>query len=190
MGEEGEVDVVNGQDEKKPEEIDNEEKELDELKKKVQQMQEEASRLEEIQKEVEAQMGVTPGSAAGDPDARSVYIGNVDYASTPEELQSHFQSCGPVARVTILCDRYTGHPKGFAYIEFGNEAAVANAIQMNDTFFRQRQIKVSPKRTNLPGFQMGRGAPGGRGFRGRFRGRGAPRGRGGMPFPNYYHPYV
>ena len=36
---------------------------------------------------------------------RSIYIGNVDYACTPEELQQHFQQCGTVNRVTILTDK-------------------------------------------------------------------------------------
>jgi hypothetical protein len=38
----------------------------------------------------------------------------VDYAVTPQELQAHFQSCGPIVRITILCDKFTGHPKGYA----------------------------------------------------------------------------
>lgn len=45
-------------------------------------------------------------------DSRSIYVGNVDYSSTPEELQSHFQACGTINRVTILCDRW-GNPKGW-----------------------------------------------------------------------------
>ena len=36
----------------------------------------------------------------------------VDYQSTAEELGQHFQACGPINRVTILCDKYTGSPKG------------------------------------------------------------------------------
>jgi len=40
----------------------------------------------------------------------------VDYGSTAEELESHFHGCGAVSRVTILCDKFTGHPKGFAFI--------------------------------------------------------------------------
>ncbi len=39
------------------------------------------------------------------PVRRSIYIGNVDYACTPEELQQHFQQCGTVNRVTILTDK-------------------------------------------------------------------------------------
>lgn len=45
-------------------------------------------------------------------DARSVYVGNVDYGATAEELEKHFHACGNVVRVTILCDKFTGYPKG------------------------------------------------------------------------------
>jgi len=39
----------------------------------------------------------------------------VDYGSTAEELEAHFHGCGAVSRVTILCDKFTGHPKGSAF---------------------------------------------------------------------------
>ena len=42
---------------------------------------------------------------------RSIYVGNVEYATTPEELQQLFQSCGTVNRVTILSDKFE-NPKG------------------------------------------------------------------------------
>jgi len=42
----------------------------------------------------------------------SIYVGQVDYSSTPEELLAHFESCGTVERVTIVCDKFTGRPKG------------------------------------------------------------------------------
>ena len=48
----------------------------------------------------------------------SIYVGQVDYSTTPEELLAHFESCGTVERVTIVCDKFTGKPKGFAYLEF------------------------------------------------------------------------
>lgn len=43
-------------------------------------------------------------------------ISQVDYSATPEEIQGHFQACGTINRVTILCDKFTGHPKGRVYI--------------------------------------------------------------------------
>jgi RNA recognition motif-containing protein len=51
-------------------------------------------------------------------DRNSIYVGQVDYSSTPEELLAHFESCGTVERVTIVCDKFTGKPKGYAYLEF------------------------------------------------------------------------
>lgn len=120
-------------------------------------------------------------------DSRSIYIGNVDYAATPEELHAHFQSCGTINRITILCDKFTGHPKGFAYIEFSEEASVKNAEALNESLFRNRLIKVTPKRTNVPGYSQ-RGGRGGRGNpRGAFR---AARGfRGGRSRRANYSPY-
>uniref|UniRef100_A0A671FHD1 PABPN1 like, cytoplasmic n=1 Tax=Rhinolophus ferrumequinum TaxID=59479 RepID=A0A671FHD1_RHIFE len=45
-------------------------------------------------------------------DHRSIYVGNVDYGGTAEELEAYFNHCGEVQRVTILCDKFSGHPKG------------------------------------------------------------------------------
>lgn len=133
---------------------------------------------------------------ASEVDARSIYVGQVDYACTPEELQLHFQDCGTVNRVTILSDKF-GSPKGFAYVEFLEPEAVTQALLLDGSQLHNRAIKVMPKRTNLPGMRGGRGR--GRGFRGgrgSFRGgRGyggyggygyAPRGRGRR---GGYYPY-
>lgn len=43
-------------------------------------------------------------------------VSQVDYGATPEEIQGHFQACGTINRVTILCDKFTGHPKGYVQI--------------------------------------------------------------------------
>ncbi|KAL7057584.1 hypothetical protein AAHC03_016629 [Spirometra sp. Aus1] len=101
----------------------------------------------------------------------------VDYGSTAEELEAHFRCCGAINRVTILCDRYTGHPKGFAYIEFESEDAIEAAVALDDSNFRGRPLKVMPKRTNLPGLSSSSR------FRGRMRRRFNPYGiRAGYGF--------
>lgn len=124
-------------------------------------------------------------------DGHSIYVGQVDYSSTPEELLAHFESCGTVERVTIVCDKFTGRPKGFAYLEFQTETAVENALKLDGSTFKDRQLKVTPKRVNDPnhysqlsGGYQGRGRGGHRGgYRGRGAhgrsgiGRGGPRGR-------------
>lgn len=119
-------------------------------------------------------------------DSRSIYVGNVDYQSTPEQLEELFREVGVIERVTILFDKYTGLPKGYAYIEFESVASVEKSIEtLHGKTFRGREIRVTAKRTNLPGFKKrgssrGRGGPRpGRGFRGGARGRGGYRGRGG-----------
>ncbi|RCH84421.1 cytoplasmic RNA-binding protein [Rhizopus azygosporus] len=168
-------------------------KELEAMKQRVKEMENEAAKLRDMQAEVEKSMHPEEDKEA--VDSRSIYVGNVDYGASPEELQAHFQSCGTINRVTILCDKFTGHPKGYAYVEFAEPSFVNAAVALDNSLFRARLLKVSPKRTNVPGFSArGRGRGRGGAFRGGYmpyyghspvygyRGRG--RGRGG-----YYAPY-
>ncbi|KAI8379335.1 uncharacterized protein BYT42DRAFT_613654 [Radiomyces spectabilis] len=141
-------------------------KELEAMKSRVKEMEDEAAKLRNMQAEVEKSMATEEDKET--VDNRSVYVGNVDYGATPEELQAHFQACGTINRVTILCDKFTGHPKGYAYIEFAEPSFVSAAVSFNESLFRGRLLKVSAKRTNVPGFAArGRGRGG---FRGGFRG--------------------
>ena len=98
-------------------------------------------------------------------DLRSIYVGNVDYSATAQELEAHFHGCGSINRVTILCDKFSGHPKGFAYVEFGDKDSVQTAQALDDSLFKGRQINVTPKRTNRPGISTTDRVPrgGGRG---------------------------
>ncbi|XP_075673259.1 polyadenylate-binding protein 2-like isoform X2 [Castanea sativa] len=77
----------------------------------------------------------------------------VDYSCTPEEVQQHFQTCGTVNRVTIRTDKY-GQPKGYAYVEFLEVEAVELALQLNESQLHGRQLKVTAKRTNVPGMKL------------------------------------
>lgn len=115
------------------------------------------------------------GPGKDELDSRSVYVGNVDYSCTPEELQAHFQECGTVNRVTILTDKF-GNPKGYAYVEFLEADAVEAACLLEDSELKGRKIKVHPKRTNVPGMRRGRG-----------RGRGR---MGGYMMPMMPPPYM
>ncbi|XP_028896233.2 polyadenylate-binding protein 2-like [Zeugodacus cucurbitae] len=156
--------------------------ELEAIKARVKEMEEEAEKISEMQIEVDKQMAASAtGSATAtlsleekqEIDTRSVYVGNVDYGASAEELESHFHGCGAINRVTILCNKADGHPKGFAYIEFGAKESVETALSMNDTLFRGRQIKVMLKRTNIPRLSTTNRFP-----RGGFRGRGGRISRG------------
>ncbi|MBA0727415.1 hypothetical protein Golax_000404, partial [Gossypium laxum] len=77
----------------------------------------------------------------------------VDYSCTPEEVQQHFQTCGTVNRVTIRTDKY-GQPKGYAYVEFVEAEAVQEALLLNESELHGRQLKVTAKRTNIPGMKQ------------------------------------
>ncbi|KMZ74873.1 Polyadenylate-binding protein family protein [Zostera marina] len=196
----GEIPEVDGMEEDVDTEVNvevpsttaaNSSKDLELMKKKLKVMEEEASALREMQAKVEKDMHIIPDPAtiatAAAPmpddkeeiDSRSIYVGNVDYSCTPEEVQQHFQSCGTVNRITILTDKF-GQPKGFAYVEFVEVEAVSNALLLNESELHNRQLKVSAKRTNVPGMKQYRGR---RPFSHPFRSRG-----GYMP-PPFYSPY-
>ncbi|KAJ5281855.1 hypothetical protein N7478_007227 [Penicillium angulare] len=161
------------------EEGGDEEEEIAAMKKRVAEMESEAAKLRDMQNTLDQQSSDLAENKE-DVDARSVFVGNVDYGASPEEIQAHFQSCGSINRVTILLDKFTSQPKGYAYVEFSEPSLVAQALVLNESEFRGRNLKVTPKRTNLPGMTRGRGrGRGGRGGRGPFRGfRGGFRGRG------------
>ncbi|KAK2988931.1 hypothetical protein RJ640_026199 [Escallonia rubra] len=139
-------------------------KDLEDMKKRLKEIEEEAGALREMQAKVEKEMGSVQDSSGAsasqaekeEADARSIYVGNVDYACTPEEVQQHFQSCGTVNRVTILTDKF-GQPKGFAYVEFVELEAIQNALLLNESELHGRQLKVAAKRTNVPGMKQFRG---------------------------------
>ncbi|KAK2662945.1 hypothetical protein Ddye_001519 [Dipteronia dyeriana] len=139
----------------------NEAHELNDMKKRFQEMEAEAAALREMQANVEKEMDPVHDPAAGgssqlnreEVDSRSVFVGNVDYSCTPEEVHQHFQSCGTVNRVTIRTDKY-GQPKGYAYVEFVEVEAVQQALVLNETELHGRQLKVTAKRTNIPGMKQ------------------------------------
>lgn len=82
------------------------------MKRRVAEMEEEAAKLREMQASLDKEQDNLREDRE-DIDSRSIFVGNVDYAASPEEIQAHFQSCGSINRVTILLDKFTGHPKGF-----------------------------------------------------------------------------
>ena len=87
------------------------------MQKRLAEMEAEAQKIREMQESVDKEhSALTNQDRKEDVDARSVFVGNVDYSATPEEVQSHFASCGTILRVTILCDKITGHPKGYGPI--------------------------------------------------------------------------
>ncbi|KAI9091902.1 RNA recognition motif protein [Phlyctochytrium arcticum] len=181
-----------GEEEAEGEEVD---EELQAMQLRIKEMEAEAQKLKEYmsaQTDKDMHMSTGGEESKEEVDSRSIYIGNVDYSSTPEEIQAHFQSCGTINRVTILCDKWTGHPKGYAYVEFADPSIVSNALVLNESLFKGRLLKVTAKRTNIPGAMRGGRGRGRGGFRG-FRGGGGYAGyRGRPPFRSrrgHFAPY-
>ena len=103
---------------------DDEEEDLEKLQKEIERMEAEAARItketDDLEKQKQDTSSTTTTTAKADSgeksaekkDACSIYVGQVDYSTTPEELLGHFEACGMVERVTIVCDKFSGRPKG------------------------------------------------------------------------------
>jgi RNA recognition motif-containing protein len=73
-----------------------------------------------------------------------LYVGNLSYATTEDDLRQLFSQSGSVASVELIKDRDTGRSKGFAFIEMGNQSESEKAIStFNSYTLDNRQIKVS-----------------------------------------------
>jgi len=93
-----------------------------------------------------------------------IYVGNLSFSTTEDELRVLFAQAGTVASVALIKDRDTGQSKGFAFIEMSNQAEAEKAIQMfNGKSLGSRELKVNlarPKEERGSG-GYGRGGPGG-----------------------------
>ena len=112
-----------------------------------------------------------------------LYIGNMSYDTTEEQLRAMFSEAGTVGTVDIIKDRVSGRPKGFAFISMSSQAEAEKAISMfNGYTLNNRELRVNPAR---PREEAGGGGFGGRRNSGFGRGQGGPGGgrdrRGGGP---------
>ncbi len=106
----------------------------------------------------------------------NIYVGNLAYSVTQEELQEAFGSFGRVSSVKIIIDRETGNPRGFAFVEMPDNAEAQKALEgMNGFQLQGRALSVNEARPRAPG---GPGGGGGGGFGGP-RGGGSRGGGGG-----------
>jgi RNA recognition motif-containing protein len=110
----------------------------------------------------------------------NIYVGNLAYEVTDEELRDEFAAFGEVTSVNIIKDKYSGQSKGFGFVEMPLLSAGQAAITgLNGKMLHNRQISVSgarPRTDNRSrGSYGGRGGKGGRGGRGGGGGRGMKR---------------
>jgi RNA recognition motif-containing protein len=74
----------------------------------------------------------------------NLYVGNLPYQTTEDDLRNAFSAHGEVSRVSLIIDRDTGRSKGFGFVEMGDRAAGEAAISSLDgTDFDGRSIKVN-----------------------------------------------
>ncbi len=77
----------------------------------------------------------------------SIYIGNLSYEVTKEDLSSVFEEYGTVSRVSLPSDRETGRPRGFGFVEMENEEDETKAIESLDgAEWMGRELRVNKAR--------------------------------------------
>ena len=101
----------------------------------------------------------------------SIYVGNLSYQVTEEDLKMAFSEYGKVNRVQLPTDRETGRPRGFAFVEMESESQETAAIEALDgAEWMGRDLKVNKAkpREDRGSSGGGRGGYGGGGGRGRY----------------------
>jgi RNA recognition motif-containing protein len=84
-----------------------------------------------------------------------LYVGNLNYDVTGEQLKEHFSQAGTVTDAVVITDKYSGRSKGFGFVEMSNQKEAKKAIEMfNEKDFGGRKIIVNEARPRQPqGFQ-------------------------------------
>ena len=96
--------------------------------------------------------------------AKNLYVGNMSYDTTEDRLRELFAAHGEVTSVNVITDRYSGRPKGFAFVEMAaDEAASAAIAALNEQEVDGRVLRVEEARPRRP--RSDRGGYGGSGGR-------------------------
>ena len=101
--------------------------------------------------------------------SNKLYVGNLSFRVTSEDLQEYFGSAGAVESANVVFDRETGRSRGFGFVEMADEDSANNAIaQFNGQEYDGRNIVVNEARPrdNNGGGGGGRGGRGGGGYGG------------------------
>lgn len=73
-----------------------------------------------------------------------IYVGNLSYSTTEDDLRTLFFQAGTVTSVALIKDRDSGQSKGFAFVEMGNQSEAQKAISMFNGFnMGDRELKVN-----------------------------------------------
>jgi RNA recognition motif-containing protein len=81
--------------------------------------------------------------------ANKIYVGNLSYETTEEDLKEFFKECGNIVSVKIITDAYTGNSRGFAFVELETGEEAEKAISTcNGKELKGKVIKVDKARDN------------------------------------------
>ena len=78
--------------------------------------------------------------------AKKLYVGNLPYSATEDELRELFEQHGTVHSVSIISDRETGQPRGFAFVEMDDAGADAAIQGLEQQQFGGRTLRVNEAR--------------------------------------------
>jgi cold-inducible RNA-binding protein len=113
--------------------------------------------------------------------ATKLYVGNLSFQTTSDELRDHFAQAGNVESASVVEDRMTGRSRGFGFVEMATpEEATAAIEQLNGKEFAGRNLTVNearPRTDRGPGGGYGGNRGGGGGYGGGGGGYGGGRGR-------------
>lgn len=74
----------------------------------------------------------------------NIYVGNLPYTVTEQDLRELFESCGEVSSANVIIDKFTKRSKGFGFIEMPSQEEAMDAIdKINDQDFQGRNLKVN-----------------------------------------------
>ena len=97
---------------------------------------------------------------------KKIYVGNLSFDATEAQLSDLFGAYGTVQSVSIITDRDSGRPRGFAFVEMADDSEASAAIEgLNGTELGERALNVNearPKTNRGVGGGRGRGGGGGR----------------------------
>jgi len=111
---------------------------------------------------------------------KNIYVGNLSFDTTEDQIRSLFETYGAVDRVSIITDRDTGQPRGFAFVEMTDDEAASKAVEaLNGTKLGGRNLNINEARPKESRPRSGGGGRGGYGRDSGGGGRGGYGGRGG-----------
>ena len=91
----------------------------------------------------------------------NIYVGNLAYSVTEDELREAFGAYGEISSVSLISDKFSGQSKGFGFVEMPNNSEADAAIKaLNETSLKGRNIKVNQAKPR--GDRPQRGGGGGR----------------------------